>query len=253
MPILKSNDPDVLSLKGIHCYHANNSNCSMRVRWLLDEKGIPWVSHEIDLGKKVNLQDWYLRINPKGLVPAIVDDGVPVNESNDILFYIEEKFPEPPFIPDDPEQAASVKDWVNLAVQIHVKAIKTYTYATTGIKTKSRSEMERYQEIQPDKELVEFHQKSLEGFTKEEIETAMNMIREVFERMENRLKDHEYLVGETITLAEIAWVPQHVLFSRIGFDFSPYPNIDAWAKRLGSRPAFKTAILDRLPAKFGTT
>ncbi len=253
MPILKSDDPEVLALKGLHVYHANNSNCSMRVRWLFDEKGLPWTSHEIDLGRKENLEDWYLNINPKGLVPAIVDDGVPVTESCDILFYIEEKFPKPSFIPDDSAQAASMSDWVNLANKIHVKAIKTYTYATTGIKTKSRSDMERYAEIQPDKELVEFHQKSLEGFTKEEIETAMNMIREVFERMENRLKDHEYLIGDTMTLADIAWVPQHVLFSRIGFDFSPYPNIDAWAKRLGSRPAFKTAILDRLPEKFGTS
>ena len=225
----------------------------MRVRWLLDEKGIPWISHEIDLGSKENLEDWYLRINPLGLVPAIVDNGVPVNESNDILFYIEEKFPEPPFIPKDPGQAASVRDWVNLAVQIHVKAIKTYIYATTGIKTKSRSDMERYAEIQPDKELVEFHQKSIEGFTKEEIDTAMTMIRDIFDRMEKGLGDHEYMIGETLTLADIAWAPQYVLFTRIGFDFSPYPNISAWAKRLSERPAFKTAILDRLPEKFGTS
>lgn len=253
MPVLASQDPEVLNLKGLHVYHANNSNCSMRVRWLLDDKGVPWTSHEIDLGKKENLQDWYLHINPRGLVPAIVDDGVPVTESNDILFYIEEKFPLPPFLPDDPALAAGVRHWVDLAVKIHVKAIKTYTYATTGIKSKSQSDMDRYAEIQPDRELVEFHQKSLDGFSPEEIDTAMTMLRDVFGRMEERLRDHDVLVGDTLSLADIAWAPQHVLFTRIGFDFSPYPSISAWAQRLRERPAFKTAILDRLPRQFSTS
>jgi glutathione S-transferase len=247
MPILNTNEPEVLKLEGLHLYHADMSNCSMRVRWLLDEKGLKWTAHHLDLGRQENLEDWYFKINPKGLVPALVDNGVPVTESNDILFYLEEKFPQPSFTPEKQSERESVNDWVNLASQIHMKAIKTYVYGSTGGASKKRSDMARYAEIEPDKELVKFHQKSLDGFPKEEVDAALELLKSVFARMEARLQDHEYLVGNRMSLADITWVPQHVLLSRVGFDFSPYPSIAAWANRFRGRPAYKTAIMDRLP------
>ncbi|KAF0864004.1 MAG: glutathione S-transferase family protein [Pseudomonas mandelii] len=247
MPILNTNESEVLKLKGLHLYHANISNCSMRVRWLLDEKGLSWTSHEVNLGRQENLEDWYLKINPKGLVPALVDNGVPVTESNDILFYLEKKFPQPYFTPEGQTEQEAMNDWVDLATKIHMKAIKTYVYGTMGAATKKRSDMARYAEIEPDKELVKFHQKALDGFSREDLEAAVDLLKSVFARMEARLKDHEYLVGDRMSLADIAWVPQHVLLSRVGFDFSPYPSIPAWAERFSRRPAYKTAITDWLP------
>lgn len=247
MPILTTNNPAITSLKGIHLYHAGISNCSMRVRLALEEKGLEWISHEINLGHQENNQPWYMAINPKGLVPAIVHDGVPVTESNDILEYLEEQFPEPPLVPADPALAAQSKEWVDLAVALHIKAVKTWVYGTTGGATKKRSAMAHYAEIQPDKKLVEFHTKAVGGFTPAEIETARVMLVEVCERMERRLKDHAHLVGEAQSLADIAWLPQYVLFDLLGFDFSPYPGIIAWAKLQKQRPSYKPAIAVWLP------
>src|ERR1700727_3009009 len=42
---------------------------------------------------------WYLGINPRGLVPVLVDDGAVHIESNDIITYLEKKFPQPQLIP----------------------------------------------------------------------------------------------------------------------------------------------------------
>lgn len=247
MPILSNENPEIKSLKGIHLYHAGISNCSMRVRLMLEEKGLDWVSHEINLGRQENLEPWYLAINPKGLVPAIVHDGVIVTESNDILYYLEEKFAEPPLLSSDPSLAAEAKDWIDLAVSLHVKAIKTWVYGSIGGATKKRSDMAQYAEIQPDKTLVAFHEKSLDGFTDKEIETARQMLVDVFQRMEIRLKDHAYLVGDTLSLADIAWLPQYVLFKMLGFDFSPYPVIAIWAARLEKRPSYTRAVAEWLP------
>ena len=247
MPVLKSSNPDVLALKGLHLYHAGLSNCSMRVRWLLDEKGLDWTSHPLNLGRQENLADWYFRINPKGLVPSLIDDGVPVTESIDILYYLEDKYPKPSFVPSDAEEAAKVRDWADHATQLHMKAVKTYVYGSMGGATKRRSDMERYAQIEPDSDLVEFHKKSLDGFAPEEVETATGMLRDVFDRMEARLRDHDYLVGDSLTLADIAWAPQYVVLSSIGFDFSAYPRITAWNERLSKRPAYKSAIPDWMP------
>ena len=80
------------SLKGLHLYHSARSNCSARVRLLLDEKHLDWTSHALDLLKKENISEDYFGINPKGLVPALVHDGASIIESNDILVYLEESW-----------------------------------------------------------------------------------------------------------------------------------------------------------------
>jgi len=247
MPILQTHSPEILKMQGLHLFHAGMSNCSMRARLLLDEKGLTWTSHPLDLGKQENLADWYFRINPKGLVPALVDNGVPVTESADILFYLEKKFPQPSFTPVSTQDQAAMNEWVDLASQLHMKAIKTYVYGSTGSATKKRSDMKRYAEIDPDKTLVAFHQKTLDGISKEEVAQAAELLEAVFARMETRLKDHDYLVGDRISLADIAWVPQYVVLSMVGFDFSPYPSIEAWNQRISERPTYKSAISDWLP------
>jgi glutathione S-transferase len=247
MPVLSTNNPAITSLRGIHVYHAGVSNCSMRVRLALEEKGLDWVSHEINLNTQENIEPWFLAINPKGLVPAIVHDGVPVTESNDILAYLEEQFPEPALVPRDPALAAQAKEWFDLAVSMHIKAIKTWVYGTTLGSSKKQSDMGHYAEVQPDKELITFHQKSLDGFSSAEVEAARKMIAEAFDKMELRLKDHAFLVGDSFSTADIAWLPQYVVLGMIGFDFSPYPAIVAWAQRLEKRPTYKRAIRDWMP------
>ena len=247
MPILATADPAITSLQGIHLYHAGISNCSMRVRLALEEKGLKWVSHEVDLGHQENLKPWYLAINPKGLVPAVVDDGVVITESNDILHYLEEKFPNPPLLSSDPALAVEANEWVDLSASLHMKAIKTWVYGSTGSASKKRSDMAHYAEIEPDKALVAFHEKSLDGFSDEEIEVARKMLVEVFDRMERRLKDHAFLVGEAQSLADIAWLPQYALLNMLGFNFRRYPGIVAWAHRQEQRPAYPGAITVWMP------
>lgn len=247
MPVIHTDNPDITALRGLHLYHAGISNCSMRVRLVLEEKGLKWISHEIDLGHQENNQPWYMAINPKGLVPAIVHDGMVVTESNDIMNYVEEKFPEPALMPADPAQAVEAKYWVDLAVSLHINAIKTWVYGTTGGTTKKRTEIEHYAEIQPDKELLAFHTKAVDGFTTAEIEAARKMLLEVCDQMELRLEDHTFLVGETQSLADIAWFPQYVLLGLLGFDFHSYTGIVAWAKLQKQRPSYQPAIAAWLP------
>ena len=55
------------------------------MRIFLALKGVDWESHEIDLMTNENLSDYYLGINPRGLLPSIVHDGDVHIESNDIL------------------------------------------------------------------------------------------------------------------------------------------------------------------------
>src|SRR3974390_1976163 len=90
---------EVLEWKGLHVLHFMGSSCSQKLRVYLNLKGVPWESHHIDLPANENFHPWFLGINPRGLVPVLVHDGAVQIESNDIIQYLEQKFPTPKLIP----------------------------------------------------------------------------------------------------------------------------------------------------------
>lgn len=78
------------------------SPCSQKVRIVLAEKNLSCTKVDVDLPGKANLEPDYLKLNPLGVVPTLVDDGKPVIESSIICEYLEDKFPEPELRPSDP-------------------------------------------------------------------------------------------------------------------------------------------------------
>jgi len=180
-------------------------------------------------------------------VPDIVHDGVVITESDEILAYLEESFAEPGFTPQGSEARADMERWVRMSTEMHMDAVKTYVYGSTGGASKNANEIDRYERLVADRKLVEFHKKSLNGFSAEEVEGAAALLRDLFAQMEAALAKHSYLVGDHYTLADIAWLPQHVLLRIIGFDMRSFPNVNAWAARLAKRPAYDRAIRAWMP------
>ena len=69
MPVVVPTNKEVLSYEGLHLFHSGVSNCSMRVRMVLEEKGLEWESHHFNILKKEHITPEYFGINPNGLVP----------------------------------------------------------------------------------------------------------------------------------------------------------------------------------------
>ena len=64
--IVNPTTKSVTKLEGLHLFHSDMSNCSMRVRMVLVEKDLPWTSHHLDLRKKEAVTPEYFGIHPKG-------------------------------------------------------------------------------------------------------------------------------------------------------------------------------------------
>lgn len=242
MPTRTSTDAEVQALEGLHLYHAKVSNCSMRVRLLLEEKGLAWTSHLLDATRQDNLTDSYLRINPTSLIPALVHNGVVVTESSDILYHLEEHFPDPRLAPAEEGKRAEMREWVDLAASSHATTLKPWQYEVTGIRTKRPEDMERYRQIQSDPVMVAFHQRSLDGFSKEEIADAVRRNHAILARMEAVLNEAPWLVGGAYGLADIAWFPNVLLLDLLGFPTGGYPAVRRWLAAIRSRPAARSAI-----------
>lgn len=96
--------------------------CSMVPYILLTEAGAAFDTLPVNLGKGENLSADYLRINPKGKVPALIIDGVPLTENVAIQIWIAGRFPDARLLPSDPmdyAQVVSVIAWC--AAAIHPK------------------------------------------------------------------------------------------------------------------------------------
>jgi glutathione S-transferase len=72
---------------------------SIRCKWFLQELGVPFEAIEIDLSKGDNEKPDYLKVNPFGKVPSLVDGDLTLTESAAICEYLADKFSERGFIP----------------------------------------------------------------------------------------------------------------------------------------------------------
>ncbi len=241
----------VLELEGLHLYHSGVSNCSMRVCLTLEEKGLDWQSHHLDLRKKEHITEEYFGINPNGLVPTLVHDGKVLIESADIIDYLDLEYPDPPLRPTDPTEVEDMLKWMHRAASIHLKAVKTHIYATRmrGHMSQSTEEKERYERLQTNESLLEFHRKSgSDSFTQEELDVAKATLDECFADLEKTLEGREWIVGDRFSLADIAWIPLYfTLHVLAGYPFDGLPNVSAWAQRIEQRPSYKSAVLDWWP------
>ncbi|HIF58364.1 MAG TPA: glutathione S-transferase family protein [Rhodospirillales bacterium] len=185
VPIVEPTNKSVLEYEGIHLYHTDRSNCSARVRLLLEEKELPWVSHHINLNEKENINEEYFGINPKGLVPSLVHDGTVVVESNDILAYLEDKYPEPGFREVSDEDQQKIDYWLKTSGEFHLMGIKTLQYFKSVAKLleKLDAEYNRYGELKTDPAQLEFYAKkwcTWLKLTEEDTAGATRLMNEIY-------------------------------------------------------------------------
>lgn len=247
MPVVEPTNTAVLNYRGLHLYHAGRSNCSARVRLLLEEKRLNWTSHYVDIYKRANVTAEYFGINPKGLVPTLVHDGKVVTESNDILLYLEEKFPDPGFSPAAEADLEVMKAWLQRSGGIHMPGIKTYAYARQHAKNvvKTAEEVNLYRSLQKDPDLLAFHGKhDLPGqaFTAEDVDSATGLVRDALGEMNTILTGADWIVGNVYSLADISWAPSITTLQGVGFPVEEYPLVMEWYARVANRPAFNFAV-----------
>ena len=90
----------------IKFYYSRGSNCSERVKWVLDHKQISY--QQLDADELYGSEE-YLKINPFGRVPSMIIDGVTINESMVMVEFLEENFRTNPLLPEDPLPKAEIR------------------------------------------------------------------------------------------------------------------------------------------------
>jgi len=89
---------------------------SIRARWILQELGVDFEAVEVDLTRREHCSPEFLRLNPAGRVPVLIDGDLVLSESVAIVLYLAEKYPDRGFRPWDPQLRADFYRWIFFAV-----------------------------------------------------------------------------------------------------------------------------------------
>lgn len=238
---------EVRGWRGVHLLHFSDSSCSQKVRILLREKEIPWESHPVDLARQKHVTPWFLGINPRGVVPVLVHDGVVHVESNDILEYLDDRMASSaePYFPKTDEERRIVRESLDLEDGLHME-LRTITMGflfPASMVAKSPKTLERYaREGAPDpkrdKEIAWWRRFAEVGIPDDEACAAAEAYGRAFERLEARLGEAPWLIGDRISVLEIAWFISVHRLSLAGYPFERHPRLRAHYEMLRARPAF---------------
>jgi glutathione S-transferase len=245
---------EVLGWKGVHVLHYMGSPCSQKLRIVLNLKGIPWQSHPIDLPANENFQPWFLGINPRGLVPVLVHDGAVHIESNDIIMYLEKSFPTPKLIPagHENEVAALLKHEDDLHLDLRTLSFR-FVFAPPGppkpteaLKSYAANGSGTVQGL-PDREKavqIEFWERTTkEGFTDQAARASAQKFRAEFDVLDRRLAAQPYLMGDALSVLDIAWLIYAHRLWLAGYPLQRlHPHVFAWKEKLSARPEFAKEI-----------
>lgn len=246
---------EVLKWTGVHLFHFSGSSCSQKLRIFLRLKGIEWHSHHINLARRQHTTPYYMGINPRGLVPTLVHNGQVCIESNDILLYLEQQFPEPALMPAEEAEAAKAMLRAEDDLHLDLRALTMRFVFPTFLTKRPEKELVKYEAlgsgtvegmVDPDRQReLTFWRDMLRdgGITDVQTRTACNRFSETLSQFDRRLEAHRFLIGENVSIVDIAW---YIYIRRLldaGFLLGrSHPNVGRWFAQLDSNPIFHEEV-----------
>lgn len=208
------------------------------------ELGRDFTVHRLNPAAFEHHSDWFKAINPRGQVPALEDGGRIVTESTVICEYLEDAHPTAVKLrPDDHWDRAQMRVWTKWVDEYFCWCVSTIGWHR-GIGPMARAlsdaEFEEHLKKIPIPEQRVKWRRAREGFPPEMIEEEMGKIAISVKRLEDRLKDNEWLAGGMYTLADIC---NFAIAQGMQFSFpdlvneAETPGILRWLAAINARPA----------------
>lgn len=246
---------EVLAWKGLHVFHMSLSSCSQKVRVYMNLKGLQWESHPVNLMANEQLSDYFLGINPRGLVPVLIDDGEVHIESNDILLHLEHKFPEPSLMPAGREQ--ELRDKLTFEDDLHMDLRRLsfrFLFAPPG-PPKSVDDLEKFeaggsgtvegkQDASKAREIAFWRDyMKNDGIPDDDVRKAAATFKTAFDVLDEQLAATPYLMGDAISILDIAWIIYVQRLAAAGYPIARlHPHVAAWFDKQAARPEVASEI-----------
>ncbi len=209
----------------IDVYWGSGSPYSWRVLLALEYKRLPWNGHLLEFSRQEHKSPQLLALNFRGRVPVLKDGDYVVFESLAVLFYLDQKYPDPPIFGRSPEEAGVIMRVIceyQSYVEEHIMKI---VRAVAGDHPQERID---------------------------QMADSMHVVAREARSIEGRLSRSDWVVGETFSAADIVIFPALQLLLRalgkpaareLSTRFLPlavnYPALERWIGRVAALPGYE--------------
>jgi len=197
-------------------YYTAGTPNGLKPAILLEELGLKYETHAINIMKNEQKEPWFIEINPNGRIPALKDGDLRVFESGAIMLYLTDMY--------DKEKNF------------------TYQYGTDEYYEMMSWLMFQMGGIGPMQGQANHFRAMAPVYSAYGIKRYIDETKRLISVLEIRLSKADWLAGDKYTIADMAsysWVQGAPLF--LDIDLSEFPGVDKWIKRIGERPAVQAA------------
>jgi len=187
---------------------------AFRPLWTAMELGIDYEHFPIEIGDTGAKTPEFLKLNPNGRLPVIVDDGFVLFESLAITMYLAKKHANGSLYPGTLEQEARCWQWTIWALTEVDRGVNIWSLHAVRLPEAERDAAKR--------------------------EEALKVIAKPFAVLDATLSDQLYLLGDDFTVADLNVAA--VISRAIDMDLSAVPHLQAWLTRCLARPAAQQAL-----------
>ncbi|MDC1081654.1 glutathione S-transferase family protein [Gammaproteobacteria bacterium] len=250
---------EILDWKGIHLFHFSGSACSQKLRIFFNIKKINWNSHVINLIKQEQFSEWFLGINPRGLVPTLVHDGDVHIESNEIMAYLDDVYKDNKLFPidliDEINKDLAFEDSLHHDLRrltfryIIPHALGKKNPSTIDAKEQFVGTIQGKADENKSKEILFWKNHYQNGITDDEIIESANKFKNIYEDFDKTLKNQKYLKGDEFTVVDLAWYVSTKRLAMAGIPIEKYKNVQKWFSNLDNDANFKKEIKIDIPIK----
>lgn len=192
--------------------------CSLASHIALIEAGLPYDLKRLKFAENEQRSQAFLKVNPKGRVPALVTDQGTLTESPAILTFIAQMAPEKALVPADPFGLAKVQAFNSfLATTVHVNHAHGRRASRWADEPTSIEDMKR---------------------------KVPQTMREAFQLIEDDLQDGAWVVGDQFTIADIYLYVMDTWLAGDGVDINEFPKVKAHYERMSARASVQKALAD---------
>lgn len=198
----------------INLYTASTFN-GQRVSIMLEEIGLPYSAYRVDLAKGGQRQPDFLKLNPSGRIPVLVDHDssetkpLVLTQSIAILQYLAEKTGK--LIPKSLQERAKVYEWMHF----HAIDIGSMLFGAFYLQRRSSPKQEKA------------------------AEQLRNRVHELYQYFDQQLSKHEFLAGDMYSIADITALSAVITQEQ---KLTEYSNLTRWLQQLTQRPAVQRGL-----------
>ena len=236
-------------------YNMPQSFYSQVARLALAEKGVSWRTRIVLAGPPTceSYQPWFMRLNPEGTVPTMVHNGDVLPDSMLIAEYAERTFEGPPLIPQDKQERAETRRWVDgfrsfpFAVLLYgnekmrgasaiIYKLRIRRLRALGLKHPELAEIYRAKE----RKVEDDARNTADGG---HITELRRKLVDMLGELDGLLAERTWIAGESYSLADVAWtvaVAQLIQENKLEV-FVGRPSLARWFEAIRQRPSYDEA------------